>query len=310
MRKRIMLFMLLVISLIISGCNYVEQQEVKSTVLETVNSQEVIAIKNMMYDGRIKLGDLLESGLSSCSYELYDPAEDGNTYVTVSGNVEYNGVPIVATLQYKKISEENYEFYTLVYNDIPQNKLEVVNFYNYLLTSYDEQMNSALTEDTYNQNSEYSDVGDTGIMLESEGFPNESYHVDVDGLVSNGCDFSNSKIVKTDSNGYVDPNLVGQLLWFEEALPYRVKDGGALSYEVYDPTPDSDGWANSVYEVDDNEMYEDGMDYSNCETVMTDSKGFVDPSYVGKILWSEGMIALKVRDDGSLKEVYFRPDSQ
>ena len=112
-----MLFRSLFITLFLIGFEATEQQEVKSTLLNTVESSIVKQIKSLTTPEGILLGDLIEAGMGSCTYELYDPAEDGNTYVTISGNITYDGIPVVAKLQYKQISESEFEFYTLVYND-------------------------------------------------------------------------------------------------------------------------------------------------------------------------------------------------
>ena len=133
--KPIILILLLLIFILI-GCEATEQQEVKSTLLNTVESSIVKQIKSLTTPEGILLGDLIEAGMGSCTYELYDPAEDGNTYVTISGNITYDGIPVVAKLQYKQISETEFEFYTLVYNDLPCTQLETAAFFEYLYESY------------------------------------------------------------------------------------------------------------------------------------------------------------------------------
>ena len=133
--KPIILILLLLIFILI-GCEATEQQEVKSTLLNTVESSIVKQIKSLTTSEGVMLGELIEAGMGSCTNELYDPAEDGNTYVTISGNITYDGIPVVAKLQYKQISETEFEFYTLVYNDLPCTQLETAAFFEYLYESY------------------------------------------------------------------------------------------------------------------------------------------------------------------------------
>lgn len=137
----IVMSMLLLFLLI--GCDDMDEQAVKSVVNETVNSTQVESIKSMVLETGHTLGELIEAGLSSPTYELYDPAEDGNTYVTIKGGVNYAGQDVIAGLQYKQIEEDDemsyFEFYTLVYNDVPQSLLEAGSFFEYLLASYEER---------------------------------------------------------------------------------------------------------------------------------------------------------------------------
>lgn len=137
--KVVTMFVLILLISILSGCESTNQQEVKSTLLNSVDSPIVSQIKNLNTPEGIPLGDLIEAGMGSCTYELYDPAEDGNTYVTISGNITYNDIPVVAKLQYKQIGDSEYEFYTLVYNDLPRTELEVDEFFEYLYESYYDQ---------------------------------------------------------------------------------------------------------------------------------------------------------------------------
>ncbi len=130
---------MIVVAMFLDGCEGTDQQEVKSTLLNSIESPIVSQIKSLNTPEGILLGDLIEVGMGSCTYELYDPAEDGNTYVTISGNITYNGIPVVAKLQYKQINDSEYEFYTLVYNDLPRTELEVNEFFQYLYDSYNEQ---------------------------------------------------------------------------------------------------------------------------------------------------------------------------
>ncbi|MCC5910057.1 MAG: zinc ribbon domain-containing protein [Clostridiaceae bacterium] len=107
------------------------------------NPVETKAIKEMVMDSGIKLGDLIEAGVSSPTYELYDPAEDGNTYVTIKGDILYHDIPVEVAIQYKKVSEDEdgsrYEFHTVTYNDIPRNQLQAMVFFEYLHQEYEKK---------------------------------------------------------------------------------------------------------------------------------------------------------------------------
>lgn len=119
----------------VSACSSSADQEMNNVfqqVKSMVNDEEIRnieIIKNMVSDDGYKMGDLIENALASPTYEFYDPAEDGNVYITIKGNVKYKNVPVAVTLQYKKVGDERYEFYTMTYNDIPQNKLETLAFF-------------------------------------------------------------------------------------------------------------------------------------------------------------------------------------
>lgn len=135
--KKIFLMLLSTLALL-TGCTTTGVQEAKSTVLDAIESPVVQSIKAMTLDGSdYKIGDLVDASMGSPTYELYDPAEDGNIYVTVKGNITYADVPVVATLQYKKLEDEHYEFYTLCFNEVPQTNLVVGQFFDFLVKSYE-----------------------------------------------------------------------------------------------------------------------------------------------------------------------------
>ncbi|TCT14560.1 hypothetical protein EDC18_10541 [Natranaerovirga pectinivora] len=131
--KKLLIVLFLLVLMAFSACSQINQQDAKSAILNTINSQEVKEIKSLVdEESGYTLGKLIDSSLSSPTYELYDPAKDGKKYVTISGVLNFKGVDVVATLQYKSIGEGEYEFYTLVYNDIPANNLETVEFFRFL----------------------------------------------------------------------------------------------------------------------------------------------------------------------------------
>lgn len=148
--KKINLVIVVVLGVIILGMalGNTEKQEIISQVASVVNADQIAAIKALQSEGsEATLGELIEAGVSSATYELYDPAEDGNTYVTIKGNITYNDQPVVVALQYKQIDEDNYEFHTMTYNDIPQNQLESAGFFEYLNDSYKKKRNEVSVEE-------------------------------------------------------------------------------------------------------------------------------------------------------------------
>lgn len=148
----IIISILLIIILALTGCSLTEQQEVKSSVQNAIDSPEVQSIRNMTTNEGIKLGDLFDAGMGSPSYELYNPAEDGNTYVTIKGNMIYKKAPVVVAIQYKKISETEYEFYTLTTNDIPVDEIEQSQFFDYFKSEYEKKEQTANTANATSSN--------------------------------------------------------------------------------------------------------------------------------------------------------------
>lgn len=133
--KKLLLAVALV-CMVFVGCSEGDQQDLKSLAQSLVESDEVRTIKALETDQGILLGDLVEAGMGSPTFEMHE-GDDGETYVTISGRMTYDGVEMVATLQYKRVGEDAYEFYTLVYNDLPVNSLETIQFFNYLNESYE-----------------------------------------------------------------------------------------------------------------------------------------------------------------------------
>jgi hypothetical protein len=176
-KKNLYFVFICLISIIFVGCSSSNNQQINSSfqqinnivqqIKSIVNDEEsknIEIIKNMVRDDGYRFGDLFENSLSDITYEFYDPAEDGNTYVTIKGNIFYKDKPVVVTLQYKKIDDERYEFYTMTYNDIPQNTLETIAFFNFLeenaikkAENYvsDDNSNAQIGDDNYNDNNYY-----------------------------------------------------------------------------------------------------------------------------------------------------------
>lgn len=152
----IIISLVLIVTSVLTGCSLIEQQEVNSSVQNAINSPEVQSIRNMTTNDGLKLGDLFDAGMGSPSYELYDPAEDGNTYVTIKGNMIYKEVPVVVTIQYKKIKETEYEVYTLTTNDIPVNEIEVSQFFEYFKSEYEKKEQAKNMANTSTSSDEYN----------------------------------------------------------------------------------------------------------------------------------------------------------
>lgn len=127
-------------SVVLMGCSSTDSQEVKHAILDAVESPMVASIKAMSFEGTdYTVGELVEASLGAPTYEYFNPAEDGFNYVTIKGNITYNEVPVVATLQYKEVGEESFEFYTLTFNDVPQNQMVVGDFFTFLIESYESE---------------------------------------------------------------------------------------------------------------------------------------------------------------------------
>lgn len=149
------LILMVIVSLRLIGCTTTDKQNMKSIVLDVDKSQEVANIKSMTLTGTdYSIGELIDSALKSSTYELYNPAEDGNRYVTITGSLTYMNKPVLAVLQYKYIGHDEYEFYALEFNDIPQDKLTVSIFFDFLVENYTK--NKGLDSNKENKNTNVS----------------------------------------------------------------------------------------------------------------------------------------------------------
>lgn len=109
------------------------------SIFNSAESDEVQAIKALRVEGsNHTLGELIDAGVGNPVYELYDPAEDGNRYVTITGDMNYNEEPMRLALQYKDMGSDRYEFHTLTYNELPQDQYETVSFFEYLVSTYNQ----------------------------------------------------------------------------------------------------------------------------------------------------------------------------
>lgn len=95
-------------------------------------------LKDFTFEGSdYSLGQLIDAGIGSPTYESYQSKEDGRTYVKITGNMVYDGVPIVSVLKYVWLGMSSdglssYEFHSLTFNDVPQNELSVDQFFEFL----------------------------------------------------------------------------------------------------------------------------------------------------------------------------------
>lgn len=136
------IFVIIVIGIsFISKMDYTQQQVLNRVLndmelkLNPVRMREASEIKAIVLDGsKYTLGDLVNNTMEAATYEFYDSEEDGNTYATIKGNITLQGIPMRATLQYKKAKDGRYELYTLTLNDVPQRGL----FYEGLITRMEE----------------------------------------------------------------------------------------------------------------------------------------------------------------------------
>jgi len=136
--KQISLVLLVAIGVIfISGCDITTKQQMKSIISNINESPEVIAVRKSPMDDGVILGDLLDSGLTDTVWEIYDPAENGNKYVTISGNVLYHETLVVVKIQYRIYDDGKIEFTAMTYNDVPQNALNTTAMFSYLKGEYE-----------------------------------------------------------------------------------------------------------------------------------------------------------------------------
>jgi hypothetical protein len=133
------ILLIIIVPLFISGCDITTKQEIKSIISDIKESPEVTVVRKAPIDDSVTLGDLIDSGISDTVWEIYDPAEDGNKYVTISGNVLYEDTLVVVKIQYQIYDDEKIGFNAMTYNDVPQKKLEATAMFNYLKEEYKAQ---------------------------------------------------------------------------------------------------------------------------------------------------------------------------
>lgn len=112
--------------------------EGKSVDTSGLQDQAKEDIKDFTFDGSdYSLGQLVDAAIGSPTYESYQSKEDGRTYIKITGNMVYDGVPVVSVLKYVWLGmssdgSASYDFHSLTFNDVPQNELAIDQFFEFL----------------------------------------------------------------------------------------------------------------------------------------------------------------------------------
>lgn len=140
--------------------NKIANTEGKSVDTSGLQDQAKEDIKDFTFDGSdYSLGQLVDAAIGSPTYESYQSKEDGRTYVKITGNMVYDGVPVVSVLKYVWLGmssdgSASYEFHSLTFNDVPQNELAIDQFFEFLeecaIKKYGAVLSSKSTQ-TYSQ---------------------------------------------------------------------------------------------------------------------------------------------------------------
>lgn len=118
--------------------NKIANTEEKSVDTSDIQDQTKEDIKEVRFYGSdYTLGQLIDAGIGSPTYESYQSKEDGRTYVKITGNMVYDGVSVVAVLKYVWLGmssdgSPSYDFHSLTFNDVPQNDLAIDRFFAFL----------------------------------------------------------------------------------------------------------------------------------------------------------------------------------
>ena len=140
--------------------NKIANTEGKSVDTSGLQDQAKEDIKDFTFDGSdYSLGQLVDAAIGSPTYESYQSKEDGRTYIKITGNMVYDGVPVVSVLKYVWLGmssdgSASYEFHSLTFNDVPQNELAIDQFFEFLeecaIKKYSAVLSSKSTQ-TYSQ---------------------------------------------------------------------------------------------------------------------------------------------------------------
>lgn len=140
--------------------NKIANTEGKSVDTSGLQDQAKEDIKDFTFDGSdYSLGQLVDAAIGSPTYESYQSKEDGRTYIKITGNMVYDGVPVVSVLKYVWLGmssdgSASYEFHSLTFNDVPQNELAIDQFFEFLeecaIKKYGAVLSSKSTQ-TYSQ---------------------------------------------------------------------------------------------------------------------------------------------------------------
>lgn len=141
--------------------NKIANTEGKSVDTSGLQDQAKEDIKDFTFDGSdYSLGQLVDAAIGSPTYESYQSKEDGRTYIKITGNMVYDGVPVVSVLKYVWLGmssdgSASYEFHSLTFNDVPQNELAIDQFFEFLeecaIKKYGAVLSGKSTQ-TYSQN--------------------------------------------------------------------------------------------------------------------------------------------------------------
>ncbi|MCB2361371.1 hypothetical protein [Clostridium estertheticum] len=132
-----LLLVALIGAIFMNGCDLTTKQQVKSVISNIKESPEVIAVRKTSIEKGVILGDLIDTGITDTVWEIYDPAENGNKYVTISGNVFYNKKLVVVKIQYQMYDDGKIKFNAMTYNDIPQDATNTAAMFSYLKKEYE-----------------------------------------------------------------------------------------------------------------------------------------------------------------------------
>lgn len=136
--KQISFVLLIAIGAIFtSGCDITTKQQISSVISNVKESPEVIAVRKLPMEDGVILGDLIDTGLVDTVWKIYDPAENGNKYVTISGNVLYKDKLITVKIQYQMYDDEKIKFTAMTYNDVPQNEKSSAEMFRFLKKEYE-----------------------------------------------------------------------------------------------------------------------------------------------------------------------------
>lgn len=134
-----------------------EEKSVDTSGLQDQTKEDIKEVR--FYGSDYTLGQLIDAGIGSPTYESYQSKEDGRTYVKITGNMVYDGVSVVAVLKYVWLGmssdgSPSYDFHSLTFNDVPQNDLAIDQFFAFLeecaVKKYGAVLSSKSTE-TYSQ---------------------------------------------------------------------------------------------------------------------------------------------------------------
>lgn len=129
--------MVVIVSIFTIGCDVQTKQEVKSLISNINETPEIVAVRKTTLDNGVVLSELMEAGISNTVWKIYDPAEDGNKYVTITGNILYKDTPVIVQIQYRINDDGKVEFTSMTYNDVPQNAINTADMFEYLKKEYE-----------------------------------------------------------------------------------------------------------------------------------------------------------------------------